>query len=420
MKNRQGLTIAALIVAIIGLSIGFAAFSNTLTISSSASVNPSDENFIVQFSKYSDSDATGTLNPITPTASTSDYGENGLIPDSNKKKLQDLKATFTSPGQSVTYELYVRNTGQYVAYLKDLSFANAEHATSGETYKHCYAATKDSNNQDIAPANQATGTLVSAACNGISISVTIGTAGPITPESVSKSLGNQALSANGGNVQATITISYANNASYVDGPMEVEFGDITFTASSNQGSNQGGSEPTPSEPAALDVTGTYNLYVGDFADSIELDSDGTAILYFGEESMPTTYNYDDTNNVVTISTEDGDTPFNYYSTGNNKVLLFVFDNYPLIFTTNGSADFTTLSGTYTVPGLPTLENPEGTLRSYIFASDGTISGDNSGKYVVLNGKVYIDLGSLSGTYTPNNDFSVLTPDNGGESFTLQS
>ena len=51
MKNRQGLTIAVLIVAIVGLSIGFAAFSNTLTISSSASVNPSDENFIVQFSK---------------------------------------------------------------------------------------------------------------------------------------------------------------------------------------------------------------------------------------------------------------------------------------------------------------------------------------------------------------------------------
>ena len=62
MKNRQGITIAALIIAIVGLSIGFAAFSNTLTISSSATVNPCDENFIVQFSKYSDSDATGELN----------------------------------------------------------------------------------------------------------------------------------------------------------------------------------------------------------------------------------------------------------------------------------------------------------------------------------------------------------------------
>ena len=254
MKNKQGITIAALIIAIVGLSIGFAAFANTLTISSSASVNPSDENFIVQFSKYQDSDATGTLNPITPTALTSDYGENGLIPDSNKKSLQDLKATFTAPGQSVTYELYVRNTGAYVAYLKDLSFANAEHATGSETYKHCYAATIDSNNQSIPAAQQATPSLVSAACEGISVSVTIGTASNITPESASKSLGNQALSANGGYVSASVTITYAANAAYVDGPMEVEFGDISFTASSNpaveqQGGNEQGGQEEPSQVA---------------------------------------------------------------------------------------------------------------------------------------------------------------------------
>ena len=266
MKNRQGLTIAALIIAIVGLSIGFAAFSNTLTISSSASVNPSDENFIVQFSKYSDSDATGELNPITPTALTSDYGENGLIPDSNKKKLQDLHATFTAPGQSVTYELYVRNTGAYVAYLKDLVFANAEHATNGETYKHCYAATTREVNGEtkgIPESKQATQTLVSAACQGISISVSIGASTNITPDSASKSLGNQALAANNGYVKATITISYTGD-NYVDGPMEVEFGDISFNASSNpalqqqeqggQGGNeqqQGGQETPASNTVTL-------------------------------------------------------------------------------------------------------------------------------------------------------------------------
>ena len=246
MKNRQGLTIAALIVAIVGLSIGFAAFSNTLTISSSASVNPSDENFIVQFSKVSDADQTGSSYQIVPSSET--YGDRATINSSNKKLLEGVHAKFTAPGQSVTYTLYVRNTGAYVAYLKELAFANATNATGSETYKHCYAATEDSNSQPIPTAQQATPLLVTQACNGIGISVTIGTAGPITPESASKSLGNQALSANGGYVQAQITISYANNASYVDGPMEVEFGNISFTASSNEGSNQGGSEPTPSEP----------------------------------------------------------------------------------------------------------------------------------------------------------------------------
>ena len=240
MKNKQGLTIAALIIAIVGLSIGFAAFSNTLTISSSATVTPSDENFIVQFSKVSGADQTGSEYPIVPNSET--YGDNAIINSSNKKLLEGVHAKFTTPGQSVTYTLYVRNTGAYVAYLKELAFANATNATQGETYKHCYAATTDSNSQPISSENQATPSLVTQACNGIDISVTIGTASNITPSSASKSLGNQALAANGGYVQAIITISYANNAAYVDGPMEVEFGDISFTASSNQGSNQGSQE----------------------------------------------------------------------------------------------------------------------------------------------------------------------------------
>ena len=312
MKNKQGLTIAALIIAIVGLSIGFAAFSNTLTISSSATVNPSDENFIVQFSKYSDSDATGELNPITPTALTSDYGENGLIPDSNKKALQNLHATFTQPGQSVTYELYVRNTGAYVAYLKELAFANATNATNGETYKHCYAATTDSNNQPISSENQATASLVTQACNGIGISVTIGTASNITPASASKSLNNQALAANGGYVQATITITYANNAAYVDGPMEVEFGDISFTASSNQGSSQGGGEPTPSPAEQSDIL------VGKTFSYEELESNGdiASMEFFknitdttldmidmenGEGYITVPYTYDSINHTLSVN-----------------------------------------------------------------------------------------------------------------------
>ena len=40
MRRNQSVTIAALIIAIVGLSIGFAAFSNTLTIRSSATVTP--------------------------------------------------------------------------------------------------------------------------------------------------------------------------------------------------------------------------------------------------------------------------------------------------------------------------------------------------------------------------------------------
>ena len=231
MKNKQGITIAALIVAIIGLSIGFAAFSNTLQISSSASVNPSDANFIVQFSKVSNADQTGSSYQIVPDSET--YGDRATINSSNKKLLEGVHAKFTAPNQSVTYTLYVRNTGQYVAYLNELVFANATNATSGETYKHCYAATTDSNNQAIASENQATPSLVTQACNGINIKVTIGTADDVTPSTTGdKAHLNYQTIAVGSSLEASVTISYDSGSAYVDGPMEVEFGNIEINATS--------------------------------------------------------------------------------------------------------------------------------------------------------------------------------------------
>ncbi len=51
-KQRQTkvITIVALVVAVFGISLGFAAFSNILTISSSATVKPDALSFSVRFS----------------------------------------------------------------------------------------------------------------------------------------------------------------------------------------------------------------------------------------------------------------------------------------------------------------------------------------------------------------------------------
>ena len=71
-KNRssQIIAIIGLGIGIIGLSIGFAAFSNSLNIKSSANVNPSDKDFKIVFSKERDTfvsgneiiNATGNIN----------------------------------------------------------------------------------------------------------------------------------------------------------------------------------------------------------------------------------------------------------------------------------------------------------------------------------------------------------------------
>jgi len=226
MKNKQGITIAVLIVAIVGLSIGFAAFSNTLTISSSASVNPTNMMNVV----FSSSNSDAETNPIVPTLTPNNVNNftstNGEIIESGRT-LSNLSAAFTAPGQSVTYNLYVYNDGPYIAYLTDLTMGSI---------------TCDAIEQQNASDN-ATDTLVAAACEGMSVSVTIGE----TTLTSSGSLNNQALQANGGYVNASVTISYAEGSSYVDGPMSVTIGDITFTASS-----VAGEVATPTEPSEGD------------------------------------------------------------------------------------------------------------------------------------------------------------------------
>ena len=126
MRNKQGISIAALVVAIIGLSVGFAAFSNTLTIRSSADVHPDPSNFRVVFSKSTSSALAGNVSPDSST-----YGTTANINSSDLTILENLHATFTEPGQSVTYPLnsdtlYVYNAGTYRAQLTGIEFEDAE------------------------------------------------------------------------------------------------------------------------------------------------------------------------------------------------------------------------------------------------------------------------------------------------------
>ena len=214
MKNK-GVTIAALIIAIIGLSIGFAAFSNTLTIRSSASVNPDSSAMNVVWSSSSSSAETDAIVPtLQPNNVASFTSANATITGTDYRTLDNVTASFTEPGQTVTYNLFVYNAGQYPAYLTDLTFGS----------KSCSAIT-----ENVELANQATQSLVTQACEGISISVTIGT----KTLSSSGFLDNQALAPNT-SVQARVVITYAAGSAYVDGPMSVTFGDITFTASTVQ------------------------------------------------------------------------------------------------------------------------------------------------------------------------------------------
>lgn len=213
-KNRtvQLIAILALVVGVIGLSIGFAAFSNTLKIKSSATVAPDKDTLNVDFSssptEVEANEITAVSNPVglITTKATIDNTSDPVI--------KNLSATFTEPGQKATYSFYAYNAGQLQAYLKSIIYANVPDNT---TNKVCTAK------------EGTTDALVQKACNGISIKVKVGSEAE-TNSSVA-SISNHALT-KGQAEPVTVTLEYAQDADRADGDFTVAFGDITLNYSS--------------------------------------------------------------------------------------------------------------------------------------------------------------------------------------------
>lgn len=255
-RNTKIMVMAALIVAILGLSLGFAAFSNTLVIKPQASVNPDSSNFKVHFSKtaapnFSAADVEPTIpNGSTATAEDAEIDNTGTNPI-----ISGLDVTFTQPGQTVSYTFYAYNRGQYTAYLRSLTFENA----TGGSPKVCAAGTDTGG-------NTTTSSLVTAACNDITLTVTIAGEDPIAipaaTSTISSFTNNHSLAVNASE-QITVTISYANNGHYVDGPFTIRFGDIKLTYSTVAGSV---AVPTPQTYDATDLAYTNALSTENCAD----------------------------------------------------------------------------------------------------------------------------------------------------------
>lgn len=208
-KNRSSKIIAvfALVIAVLGLTLGFAAFSNTLTISSSAYVSPSSEDFKVAFSSSStDAEAVGEL------AGTQTGSATAEVATLTGTAITGIKANLTEPGEKVTYTFYVHNTGKYNAYLNAITFANT---SGGNSPKACTAV--DAN---------ATPELVSAACEDISISIKVGSDAAVSGSQAAIT-GHTLLKNN--NEPVVVTITYAENGNRADGEFNVAFGDINLT-----------------------------------------------------------------------------------------------------------------------------------------------------------------------------------------------
>ncbi len=204
-KGYRIIALVALLLGVAGVTLGYAAFSNTLTISSSAEVTPDPSTFNVDFST---SDSAVVANAITPTlspASNGPTGTNATINNTNAPTVSNIKATFTEPGQEVTYSFYAYNAGEYIAYLNSISFVGN---------KTCTADTGT------------TQALVNTACTGISLSVRVGSEAETTTDVTS--ISSHSLGINNGEA-VIVKISYDSNAGRADGDFDVTLPDIVLT-----------------------------------------------------------------------------------------------------------------------------------------------------------------------------------------------
>ena len=184
-----------LLVLVVGLSIGFAAFSSNLTIKSSAMVKPDASTFKIVFST-SDTDSIGGS-----AVTDGKYTTGGSFAD-NSTTLEGLKATFTEPGQTATWELYSYNNGAYDGFLNTVTLGKIT----------CTA--KEGTSADM----------VAEAARGIKLTVEVGDA---TYTTTTEAITGHNLDQEQGE-KVKVTLEYLAGSAIADGDFDVAIGDIVL------------------------------------------------------------------------------------------------------------------------------------------------------------------------------------------------
>ena len=111
-KGMKFAVITALVIGVMGVAVGFAAFSTALEIDGSATVNTSSWNV---FFASATKDLSSTASVVTdPTITTNTEGK-------ALTKLEDWQVTFNEPGQFAKYNIRVTNSGSYEAILDNVN-----------------------------------------------------------------------------------------------------------------------------------------------------------------------------------------------------------------------------------------------------------------------------------------------------------
>lgn len=209
-KSYKIIAIIAILVGAIGVAVGYSAFASNLQISASAQVSPDANLFSVVFSSSDESVQTSNITPsLNPNNVTGFTATNATINNAatGGPTISNMQVTFKEPGETATYSFYAYNEGEYIAYLDNITFTGDKTCT---------------------PGSGTTEGLVNAACNNISMSVTVGeNESAITRTSTLTGITQHSLATNTAE-PVVVTITYAENGAIADGDFTVTFPSVTL------------------------------------------------------------------------------------------------------------------------------------------------------------------------------------------------
>ena len=131
-REMKTLVIAALVISVVAIGVGFAAFSTTLQINGTATVNTADKTWDVHFENIEKTtQSTEGVENSVPTITDGTAGEN-----KTNTAISTITAAFTAPNQKLQYKVTVKNAGTYAAKLTAASIPTLKTITvtgTGET-----------------------------------------------------------------------------------------------------------------------------------------------------------------------------------------------------------------------------------------------------------------------------------------------
>ena len=130
MEKQRGTTVAivaALIIAVVSLGVAFAAFSTTLNINGTATVQTSS--WDIYFTSANNGTKPGTNGIAVPSANIGESNFAGATETASGSGTIEAttltwNATFKTPGDKVVFTIYVKNAGSYNAKVNGVNLGS--------------------------------------------------------------------------------------------------------------------------------------------------------------------------------------------------------------------------------------------------------------------------------------------------------